>query len=363
MKKMLIRFIEFNLNLWFNEADFTWSHLFTSSRREFMFRAAIFIFLLYVQVIPVCAEGMFFGIAGKSLDDINFITVWWNCHRAAQQQGDTCIHIGKKGPAHFRLQDKAIREAIERGIDGLAVSVINSEWLVERSVKLAAQNKIPIIAFDSDFNETHRHVRKAYIGMNNLAVGRRLGEIARRFRPKGGTVWLMSDNRFSTNLNERIKGLRRELSADSSFSGDKRLNGEGGWREHARSPWYCKDDSGISLKQMELSFIDSRFDLFISVGHWPVINAELYRKTISRLQNRGIKPGEKKIIIGIGALMPEQHDLLNNNLVNAYVSLDFEEMGKECYHYLKRLASGKDVPPLQYTKMKTYLWKGQSATP
>ena len=307
----------------------------------------------------VSASGMVFGIAGKRTDDINFITVWKSCLQAAEKEGDTCLLIGEKGPAHFRSQDKAITRAIENGLDGLAVSVINSDWLSEHSAKLAIQKNIPLITFDSDVDKKHADKRSAYIGMNNVEVGRELGKIARRLRPQGGVVWMMSGGRFSTNLNERLMGVRQALSGDTTFPLGKNLAGEGEWQEHVRSPWYCKDEYEISLEQLKTSFIDSKFDVFISMGHWPVANTELYRKTILSIKRQGLDTDKKLIIIGIGGLLPEQAQLVSDKLIHAYVSLDFEEMGQECYRYLKRLATGSTVPPVLYTKTKTYLWTDQ----
>jgi ribose transport system substrate-binding protein len=302
---------------------------------------------------------MVFGIAGKRIDDVNFVAVWKRCQHEAEKQGDTCLHIGEMGAAHFRLQDKAIARAVEKGLDGLAVSIINSDWLYERSIKTAIVKKIPLITFDSDLDKKYAPMRSAYIGVDNLEVGRELGKIARQLRPGGGNVWLMSGWPFSTNLNERLLGVRRALSGDETFPQGKKLEGEGGWQEHSRSPWYCKDNYEISLEQMKFSLVDSGFDVFISVGHWPVNSSELYRKTVMSIKKRDLDTKRKLIIIGVGEILPEQAALLRDRLVHAYVSLDFKEMGKECYLHLKRLSTGGTVPRKTYTKTKTYLWKDQ----
>jgi len=319
----------------------------------------ILVFLL--SSTNVLADGMTFGIAGKQVDDINFIAVWKSCLQEAQKYGDTCLHIGEKGPAHFRIQDKSIAEAINKGIDGLAVSVTNSEWLYKHALTTAVKKNIPLITFDSDLDKNHAHMRSAYVGMDNLQVGREMGRIAQKLRPQGGTVWLMSGVKYSTNLNKRLMGIRQTLSGNLQFPEGKKLSGKGGWKEHNRSPWYCWDDYARSLKQMKVTLTDPKVDVFISVGHWPIINADSYRQTISSIRNDVPDTHKKTIIIGVGELLPEQMELLRENIVHAYISLDFEEMGRKSYHYLKKLAMGEKIPPVTHTGIKVYLWNDRSS--
>lgn len=307
------------------------------------------------------AEGMTFGIAGKRLDDINFITVWQGCQQEAQKFGDTCIHIGEQGPAHFRIQDISISNVTKnkKGIDGLAVSVINSGWLAKYSLNWAFKKNIPIITFDSDLHKAHAHLRSAYIGMDNLEVGRELGRVAKKLRPQGGTIWLMSSE-LHNNLNERLMGIRQELSGNPLFPSKKKLAGEGGWTEHRRSAWNCADDEERSIKQMEISLADSKTDVFVSVGHWPIVNTELYRRSVTPLKGTLLDTDKKIIIIAVGELLPEQMELLNEKLLHAYVALDFEEMGRKSYYLLKNLVIGKKIPQVIYTGTKINLWNDKN---
>ena len=58
---------------------------------------------------------------------------------------------------------------------------------------------------------------------------------------------------------------------------------------------------------------------------------------------------EKTIIIGIGTPDADQEALLQDQYVQSYVSIDFEEMGRLSYRYLKRLSEGGNIPKKTYT--------------
>lgn len=55
------------------------------------------------------------------------------------------MYTGQAGPSHFRAQDSAIEKVIGTGLDGLAVSVLNSKWLAGHSLATAARDHLPFI--------------------------------------------------------------------------------------------------------------------------------------------------------------------------------------------------------------------------
>lgn len=187
---------------------------------------------LWLYAAGAMAQGMRFGMAGKRADDVNFVTAWNGCQAEAMMHGDTCVFIGESGPSHFRVQNKAIARAIAAGIDGLTVSVLNSRWLAGYALETAARKQIPVITFDSDLDVSHAHLRRAYVGMDNLAAGRQLGRVASVLRPGGGRVMIMTGGTHSTNLNQRIQGIRQVLSGNRQLADDARMDGRNGWIEH-----------------------------------------------------------------------------------------------------------------------------------
>lgn len=315
-----------------------------------------------IVIMAVCAlsagapaKGMKFGIAGKRADDANFIAVWEGCAKAARQYGDECINIGSPGPANVRKQDDAIVEAVAKGIDGLAVSVTNSERLARSALSKALHKKIPVLTFDSDLDKGRAHLRKGYVGPDNLKIGSDLASLAMRFRPPGGTVCLMSGDPYNPNLNERMAGVRRMLSGQAAFPADRKLQGEGGWREVSRCPFFNFDQPGMAVEQMKTAFASEKADVLVSVGHWPVLDLARYRQSLTELKKTDRDFDKRLIIIGIGKLMPAQQELLQERLVHGYVSIDFEEMGRIAYFHLKRLAQGKAIPLLTHSRHSIYV--------
>ncbi len=320
-----------------------------------IWKVGVGILCLAMFSTELLAEGMTFGIAGKSTSDVNFIAAWQGCAAEARKNGDLCIHIGEGGPANFRVQDRAIREAIENGLEGLAVSVTNSTWLHGHSLQLAASKNIPVITFDSDLDRQHAHLRSAFVGPDNQEFGRELGRLARELNPQGGTVWLMSGGPYNTNLNQRLTGVRQVLIESERLPNEVHTEKANGWKEHLRSPWYNGDDYKRALKQMKVALSASEVDVFISVGAWPLIDPDRYRTALDPEVKEALEQNKRLVIIGTGALQPGQWKLLRDKLVHAYVTLDFTEMGRIAYRNLKALAGGEAVPPATYTKSKTYL--------
>lgn len=73
--------------------------------------------------------------------------------------------------------------------------------------------KVPLITFDSDFNDAYKSYRKAFVGMDNSEIGTNLGKIAKHFYSNGGEVCILTTI-FHTNLNERMYAIRKTLSND-----------------------------------------------------------------------------------------------------------------------------------------------------
>ena len=55
------------------------------------------------------------------------------------------------------------------------------------------------------------------------------------------------------------------------------------------------------------------------------------------------------MIVAIGAIGPEQAALMDEKLVHGYVSINFNEIGKRCYTFMRAAVEGKPIPPVTYT--------------
>ena len=90
-------------------------------------------------------------------------------------------------------------------------------------------------------------------------------------------------------------------------------------------------------------------DAIISVGHWPVYDADGYRRPMSSFKSALLDTGKKTIIVAVGQLTQNQAELPDDGLVYADVQIDFKEIGHKSYRYMKMLSENKTVPEMTYT--------------
>ena len=290
------------------------------------------------------AGGLKFGLVAKSTSDHNFVDAWRGCQELAQKDGNECILLGDEGPASPHTQTFAIEQALSSGaFSALAISVTNSEFIAQS----VFQSAIPILTFDSPFSQRNLHLQRAYIGTDNSAFGRDLALMAKLLKPNGGSLCIFTID-HDPNLAKRVEAVRQTLAGDIRLSPDQALRGEGGWYEAIRCPSLSQADSAQALIQLEgtLSLVDP--DMIISVGHWPIENPESYRRTIAPFKDRILK-GNNKLVVGVGFINDEYKQLIADDIVHGFVSIDFVEIGRVTYQRMKEAAKGKMLPPTSYT--------------
>ena len=295
----------------------------------------------------VQAAGLTFGILGKSLDDENFVDTWRACATAAAVDGNECRQLSPAGPSHPRTQTLALMKALSsKKYSALSVSVVNSR-LIRHS--LGREASIPLITFDSNFEATEQYLSSAYVGPDNIRFGRDLAIIAKRFKPNGGSLCVMTVQQ-EPNLMQRLTGIRRELSGNNSFPEDRQLRGENGWFEVDRCLWNAADIQERALRQLDVTLKSIKPEVFITVGHWPILDPEAYREAVNAYQTDIIN--ERIIMIGgVGKLTPERQALLDDHLLHGIVSINFPEMGRQTYEVMKSVVNGEKVPYYQYTPL------------
>ena len=260
---------------------------------------------------------------------------------AAQIKGVECIY---RGPdiSNVRMQDQVINQLIDDGIDGIAVAVTQSKYLVKNSLKRAKEAGIPIITYDSDFdasiNEDPNNFRLAYIGTDNYELGKTLGEELKKLRPNGGTLIMQSGRPDSPNLNLRLMGVRSALSGIKyDAPPGKLLNHDSGWTE-VREPFFNFDQLDQSVKQMEsvMKGKPVKADSFIAVGGWAQNDQALYRKMITPFQ---AKISSNKVIIVITDTSSEKLTMLEDQLAHINIGQDPYEMGRQAILTLYKIVT------------------------
>lgn len=270
---------------------------------------------------------------------------------AAQIEGVECIYRGPE-ISSVRLQDQVINQLIDEGIDGIAVAVTQSKYLVDNSLKRAKEAGIPIVTYDSDFdasiNDDPKNFRLAYIGTDNFELGKSLGEELKKLRPNGGTLIMQSGRPDSPNLNLRLMGGRSALSGKKyDAPPGKLLNNDLGWTE-VREPLFNFDQLSQAVKQMEsvMKGKPVKADSFISVGGWAQNNDALYREMIAPYRG---KINDKEVIIVITDTSPEQLTMLKDNLAHINVGQNPYEMGRQAILTLYNIVTKQKYEEIIYT--------------
>ncbi len=305
--------------------------------------------------LPAQAAPLQFALLAKRLDNPFFRLAGAGCAEAAEARGDRCLLLGAPGPAHFRLQNEALEQALERDLDGIALAVIHSKWLAAHA--LQHLGKTPLITFDSDLEPAERHLRRGYVGIDNLAFGHQLGLIVQHLRPQGGTLCVLNSSAQEPNLQARLQGLRQQLRGDKSHTpGDERLNGENGWHELERCPLYSASDQQSALFQLATLLDSTPVDTLVSLGGWPTHRASEFRRQLGPLLTALATKGRRPtIVIPTAELDAEQRALLDDGLVQAFLSMETREIGRQSYWMMKRLAQGLEVPERILVKTHAYL--------
>lgn len=314
----------------------------------------LLILLFTLSLAPfVGAEPLRFALVAKTLDNPFFVQTGEGCAAAARAEGDTCVLLGAHGPLHFRRQNEALEQALDSHPDGIAVSVSNSQWLSDHALRHLGS--IPLITFDSDLAPMDRYLRRAYVGSDNLALGRDLGRLAQRLKPRGGTLCILSGWPDEANLHERIAGIRQQLAGARAPL--DRLHGENGWSEPERCPLYNTDTFQTALTQLDTLLKAGQIDMIISVGAWLVRRPEEFRQhlapRLAELEKMGKRPD--LIIVTIGDPSADLQAMLEEGLFRAYISTPTFELGRQSYRLMKRLAEGKPVPERTYIDHRIHL--------
>lgn len=297
---------------------------------------------------------MQFALLAKRTDQHFFIQAGRGCAEAARAEGDTCLLLGAPGPAHFRRQNAALEQALDQKLDGIALSVTHSQWLARHALQRLGET--PLITFDSDLAPAERHLRRGYVGIDNLAFGQRLGLLAQRFRPRGGKLCILNSSQQDPNLRERLQGIRQQLRGARGDGGTERLAGENGWREVGRCPLYTADNQENALLQLATLLKTTELDAIVSVGSWPIYEAEAFRRQLGPLLVELGRKGKRPIIVMTADEPDEQQlALLEDGLVQAYVGAKCTEIGRQSYYMMKRLAQGQPVAGQVLVDSQIYL--------
>jgi ribose transport system substrate-binding protein len=131
------------------------------------------------------------------------------CLQAASEE-DVVVEFHAPNESTAQQQKQIVEALMSRGIDGMAISPLNPESL-GLVIKQAAE-MFPVICQDSDAAASGR---VCYIGTDNVALGRKLGELMKQALPDGGKVALFVGQLDVANARERQQGVLETLAGSN----------------------------------------------------------------------------------------------------------------------------------------------------
>jgi ribose transport system substrate-binding protein len=172
-----------------------------------------------VLAATVCL-GLSYGAAqAKDAKDVVIALVpkgaipWFNdCYDGAKKEAAALgvqlqwvVPQNTQGSSQFKI----IEELSSKKVDGIGISV-NEPKSIESAIKEAMHDGIKFFTFDGDAPDSGRDM---FIGTNNFAAGKVLGESMAKALDGKGEVAIVTGELGAVDLNSRIAGVKEALAA------------------------------------------------------------------------------------------------------------------------------------------------------
>ena len=299
-----------------------------------------------------------FALVPKATSNEFFIPSEQGCLDQAQWLGVECLYTGPE-QADVRAQNGVLAELVAQRVDGIALSVIQSEFLLKRSILQAQLEGIPVVTFDSGFatEDLQRYpgLEVPYIGTDNFAMGQALGRRLRELKPEGGTLCMITGRPDTPNLSERIEGVRAALASPHPIDLEQPLAGVNGWREHPRCPFESFEDAERANRMLhyllqakaESRTPDQQVSAIINIGFWAQQFAG-YEATMQ--QYKGLL-SSRKVVVLFADVLPWQLPYIELGYSHGNIGQSPYDMGRLAIDTLYRLTQGVKVPAVQHTEL------------
>jgi ribose transport system substrate-binding protein len=280
-------------------------------------------------------EELTIAFVPRSLDNPIFLDAFEQSQKKADDLG---INLEWVAPFVYNEEEQLeiIEALIEQQVDGLIVSVNNTEKYIE-VIDKALKNGVAVATFDADAPDSSRIF---HVGINNLKAGEAAAEGLLNILQKENINYkdhkldtmVMTGVRDAVNLEERIRGFSKVISNTSI---------------QIKSILENQDSVNISVELLE-QYLEKNpeVDIIYFVGGWPFyVPAEALPNFQKWVNNGGTAVG---IDIFYDALLLQQQ-----GLVKYLVGQDMSSMGSEAlslmYNYLKY---DLEVPEIVHTGLE-----------
>lgn len=261
---------------------------------------------------PAGPKKLRFALIPKALDIPVFDYANKGAQRTAAELGN--VEVTYHGPAHSdELKQKEVLESfISQRVDGIAISVLNAEFLTS-TIDKAIDAGIPVVTWDSDAPKSKRI---AFYGVDDYKGGQIMGdEAAKLLNGKGTVAFITSLGAY--NLLRRLEGARASLA---KHPGIKVIE------------TYDVKEDGVRCAEIIATATNRYPDLgaWISVGGWPVFTANALAP---------VDPKRTKFISF--DTNPPAPDLLKAGKVQVLIGQKYFGWGSETVKLLVDIINGK----------------------
>jgi ribose transport system substrate-binding protein len=146
-------------------------------------------------------------VAFVSNNEAEFWTIAEAGTRKAEKEFDVEVLFRRPKSPTAAAQKEIIQDLLSQDVKAIAISVIDPANQTEYLDQIAG--KVALITVD---NDAPKSKRLCYIGTDNIAAGRAVGELVKQAMPDGGHVGLFVGQPDPVNARERVQGVRDALA-------------------------------------------------------------------------------------------------------------------------------------------------------
>ena len=132
------------------------------------------------------------------------------CLAAEKELGNVEVDFRIPSSGSAAEQQQILNDLVAAGVDGIAVSPIDPANQTAFLNKIASQTLF--ITTDSDAPDSKR---VCYIGTDNVAAGKQVGQLIKEAIPQGGKIMLFVGKLDAQNAKDRLEGIKEELKGSN----------------------------------------------------------------------------------------------------------------------------------------------------
>jgi ribose transport system substrate-binding protein len=265
-----------------------------------------------------------YALVPKTLNNPVFNLAKTGAERAARQTTAEQIEILYQGSTSGSAAEQAdlIRQLIQGRVDGISISVVDPA-AARAAIDEAADQKIPVICFDSDCPGSKR---RTYYGVDNKRLGRQLvlqlEEAVGGGENMDGDVAILSGQASAQNLQDRVTAAKEQLAKYP--------------RLRVLPTLFCDDSPDKAIEQIRAT-MEAHRDLrgWVFAGGWPLFRPNALDPVLDFKRTR---------IVAVEAL-PEQVDYLEKEQVACLLAQRCFAWGEESVKILNRLRTETTYNP------------------